>query len=130
MQKLAEIQIDRSFFSVLLLQEGIVHVRITGVDEITVEQTKEIIECIGEVCQDQKRPSLVSSDNFAAPTAEAREYIAKKDSNPYVTATAYIARSLAEKIMTNAFIHFNKPVRPTKMFTNEKKAIEWLKTFL
>ncbi len=130
MQKPTETQIDRAFFSVLLLQEGIVHVKIRSVDEITLEQAKEIIECIGEFCRDRKRPSLVSSDNFSAPTAEAREYIAKKDSNPYITATAYIARSLAEKIMTNAFIRFNKPSRPTKMFTTEKKAIEWLQTFL
>lgn len=125
-----EQQIDRAYFSVLLLKEGMLHVKIRNVDEITTEQAREIIACMGEFCRDRKRPSLVSSDTFAAPTAEARIFLAQKESNPYVTATAYIARTLAEKIMTNAFIRFNKPARPTRMFTSEKKAIEWLREYL
>lgn len=121
--------IDRVYFSVNLLPEGIIHVRVKIDEEITLEQTKEMIDCIGEIAEGRKYPVLVSSRNYSAPTAEARAFLAKKESNPYASAAAYIVKSLPERIVMNAFLQFNKPARPTRMFTSEKKAIEWLKTF-
>ncbi len=126
----AKKQTPTNFFSVALLDNGIVHVRIKGPEDIDIEKAKQMIEGIGEACGGIKRPVLVSADVFSAPTAEARVFLAKKESNPYALAAAYIARSLAEKIVMNAFLKFNKPARPTKMFTNEAKAMEWLTTFL
>jgi hypothetical protein len=118
------------FFSVSLRNDGIIHVKITGQDDIDVEKAKEIITGIGEAAHQKKRPVLISSESFSAPTPEARVFLAKKESSPYSSASAYMARTLPEKIMVNAFLKFNKPARPTKMFTSEAKAIEWLKTFL
>lgn len=119
-----------SLFSVELRNDGIVSVRLTARDEIDLDTAKKIIDLIGEKCGSIKRPVLVVSENFAAPTPEARAYMAKAESNPFSSASAYIAKSLAEKLITNAYIKFNRPARPTKMFTSESKAIEWLKMFL
>jgi hypothetical protein len=123
-------QTDHSFFTVKLFEDGIIHVNLKGVDEIDIDNAREIINGIGEFCRDKKRPVLVSSDSFAAPTPEARKYLARAESNPYSSAAAYLTKTLAEKIMTNAFIRFNRPERPTRMFTAESKAMEWLRTFL
>jgi hypothetical protein len=123
-------QIDHPFFTAQLLDNGIVHVNVKGVDDIEIENAREIINGIGEFCQDKKRPVLVTSDSFAAPTPEARAFLAKTESNPYSSAAAYLTKTLAERLIANAFIRFNKPGRPTRMFTSEAKAIEWLKMFL
>ena len=125
-----EKQIDRAYFSVFLLAEGIIHIRVTSKDEISLEQAKEIIRTEAEIGSGKQYPVLISSETFSAPTAEAREFLAKKESNPYASAHAYIARSLAEKLMVNAFLKFNRPERPTRMFSSEKGALEWLRTFL
>jgi hypothetical protein len=117
-------------FSVELRPDGILDVRIRNADEVDLNLAKKIIKVMGEKCADKKRPTLITSENFSAPNAEARAYLAKLESNPYSSCSAYIAKTLAEKLMTNAYIRFNKPQRPTRMFTNENKAIEWLKTFL
>jgi hypothetical protein len=130
MENNIERQSDHSFFTVKLFKDGIIHVNLKGIDEIDIDNAKEIINGIGEFCQDKKRPVLVSSDSFAAPTPEARHFLAKADSNPYSSAAAYLTKTLAEKLITNAFIRFNKPTRPTRMFTTEHKAMEWLRTFL
>lgn len=119
-----------SLFSVELRTDGIVHVKISSTEEIDLPAAKKIIAAIGGKCRDSKRPLLLSSKNFAAPTPEARAYMAMAESNPFSSASAYIARSLAEKLITNAYIRFNKPARPTRMFTSETKALEWLKSFL
>lgn len=123
-------QIDRAYFSVFLLADGIIHIRNKSKEEISLEQAKEIIQCIAGISDGKLHPILVSSETFSAPTAEAREFLAKKESNPYASANAYIARSLAEKLMVNAFLKFNRPARPTRMFSSEKAALEWLRTFL
>ncbi|MGZ4048186.1 MAG: DUF7793 family protein, partial [Bacteroidia bacterium] len=120
---------ELAFFSIVLRSDGIVHVQIKGKDEVDLAGAKEIIKCIGEICEGQKRPTLVSSEFFAAPNSEARAFLAKKESNPYSSAAAYIASSLPERIVMNAFLKFNKPARPTKMFTNTDAAIKWLQTF-
>jgi hypothetical protein len=117
-------------FSVVLRKDGIIHVRITGKEEIELETVKKIVASIGEKCVNEKHPVLITSNHFAAPTSEARAYLAAAPSNPYSSASAYIARTLAEKLLANAYIKFNKPARPTRMFTSESKAIEWLLTFL
>jgi hypothetical protein len=83
-------QTDHSFFSVRFLDSGIVHVNIKGADEIDIDDVKKIIKGIGEFCQEIKRPVLVTSDLFAAPTPEARKYLANAESNPYSSAAAYL----------------------------------------
>lgn len=117
-------------FTVLLRDDGIVHVQIAAKEEIDIDTARMIIQAIGEKCEGKMRPVLLSSKYFAAPTAEARAFMAEKSSNPFSLASAYIARSLPEKLMANAYIRMNKPARPTRMFTTENKAIEWLKSFL
>lgn len=121
---------DHSFFSIRLIDNEIVHVNLKGIDDIDITAAKKIIDGVGEFCQDKKRPVLVSSEFFAAPTPEVRKYLARAETNPYSSAAAYLAKNLAEELLANAFIRFNKPERPTRMFTSESKAIEWLKTFL
>ncbi len=36
---------------------------------------------------------------------------------------------LPQKIVGNFFLKFDKPARPTKIFTKEEEAVEWLKQF-
>jgi hypothetical protein len=121
---------DSSLFIVELRRDGIIHLKIKSMNEIDLDSARNIIEAIGIKAEYKKRPVLISSENYAAPTTEARAYLAKAESNPFSSASAYIARSLAEKLITNAYIKFNMPARPTRMFTDEDKAIEWLTNFL
>ena len=45
-------------------------------------------------------------------------------------AEAIVVKSTSLKLLVNAYISFNKPNRPVKMFDSEVKAIEWLNQFL
>ena len=44
-------------------------------------------------------------------------------------AEAFLLTSLAQKILINFYIRFDKPLVPSKVFTNKEKAIEWLRQF-
>ena len=45
-------------------------------------------------------------------------------------ASVFVVKNVAQKLMGNAYITFNKPITPTKIFTNEDEAVKWLKTFI
>jgi hypothetical protein len=70
---------------------------------------------------------LDTSKGYASSRPEANEIFAGKEYAESRRAIAIIAKSLASKIVSNFFIRFNKPVTPTKVFTNETEAIAWIK---
>ena len=41
-------------------------------------------------------------------------------------ASAIIINSLSQKLLGNFYLKINKPNEPTKMFSDKKKAIEWI----
>lgn len=65
-----------------------------------------------------------------SPSKEVRDYFASDEITALANASAMLLKSGISKIVGNIFLKFNNPGYPTKLFTNEAKAIEWLKTFL
>lgn len=104
-------------------------INVSGNEEITVDDVKSIAESCKELGEGKAYPLLIKVDKYTLPSAEARKYIAQADSNPYAKAEAYVISDLPQKIVGNFFIKFDKPARPTKIFTKEEEAIEWLKRF-
>ncbi|MFN7012979.1 MAG: hypothetical protein ACK4ON_01785 [Bacteroidia bacterium] len=104
-------------------------VNVFGDTEILVEDVKMIAETCKVLGEGKILPVLILTDKFTLPSAEARKFIAQADSNPYAKAEAYVISDLPQKIVGNFFLKFDKPARPTKIFTKEEEAVEWLKQF-
>lgn len=113
-----------------LRKDGILYIKISSEKEETVELAKEMVQKLGKLVQYKKVPILAKHDEFAIPGKENREFWSKKDACPYSKAEAFIIQSTAMKLISNFYLLINKPERPTKMFTSEKDAIEWLKKFM
>ena len=62
-------------------------------------------------------------------TREARKRFADKDSMDLTSAVAVLINSRIQEVMFNFFKTIFKVPMPTKMFTDEKKAIAWLQQF-
>lgn len=58
-------------------------------------------------------------------TAEARAYFASPEACLEMKKVAFIVNSVFSKYMGNAFISFNKPPVPVKLFTSEADAKKW-----
>jgi hypothetical protein len=117
-------------YHLYLRTDGIMYVRISPEKEETVELVKEMVKKMGEMVNYKQVPMLAKHEEFALPGKANRDYWAKKESCPYSKADAFMINSMAMKLISNFYLSINKPERPTKMFTDEKEAIEWLKTFL
>jgi hypothetical protein len=110
--------------------DGIMYIRISPEKEETVELVKEMVKKMGEMVNYKQVPMLAKHEEFALPGKPNRDYWATKDACPYSKADAFIINSMAMKLISNFYLKVNKPERPTRMFTDEKEAIKWLKTFL
>jgi hypothetical protein len=123
-------QVNFEISSVALRSDGVMVARIKANEEIDVKHVIEIVNAMEQMGAGRKFPLLIIVGEYTLPSAEARNYIATAESDPFASAEAYVIQSLSQKLVGNVYLSLNKPARPTKLFTSEEKAVEWLKTFL
>lgn len=115
---------------VTLRSDGIVHFYIKTNITLNGNDAREMVKATGEIGGNKKYPILITSGKYGMADVDAREYAASPDGNQYTIAGAIVVKSLAQKILGNAYIKVNKPTTPTALFNDAEKAIDWLKTFM
>ncbi len=116
--------------SVSFRSDGLVWVCIKTSNDVEIKHVVEIVGALEDYGKGKKYPLLITTPKFTLPNAKARAYIATAESDPFASAEAYVIQSFSQKLVGNSFLQFNKPARPTRIFSSEEKAIEWLKSFL
>ncbi len=71
-------------------------------------------------------PLLVHATIVKHVTIEARNYLASEEGCQKIKSCAIITSSIVTRVIANFFLTLNKPLVPTKLFTNEEHAKEWL----
>jgi hypothetical protein len=54
---------------------------------------------------------------------------ASKDENAHTIADALVVKNLSQRIIANFYLRFNKPVKPTRVFSDAENAAFWLMSF-
>lgn len=57
---------------------------------------------------------------------EVRNWASSPNGNLFTTADALVISSLAHKLLANFYLKYNKPVKPTRIFNQQEKALKWL----
>ncbi|MES2396737.1 MAG: hypothetical protein V4549_12070 [Bacteroidota bacterium] len=83
-----------------------------------------------KVAAGQKYPFLVKIKSIRESTKEARVYLASEKACLGILAGAICVDSALENMVATVFLYMSKPVVPTKIFTDETKAKEWLAQFV
>ena len=109
-----------------LRKDSIVQTDIFPEQELSVDDVKEVIEGIAIVGRQTMYPQLIVAGQLSGPDLQAMKHIASDGSSPYAIAEAYVIKSLSQKIIARFYLNFNKPARPTKMFSEVPEAIAWL----
>lgn len=71
--------------------------------------------------------NLIDIRNMLFMDAKTREYAAAQY-RPHVAGQAILIESRVSSYFANIFLKFSKPKVPTKLFTVEGEALEWLKS--
>jgi hypothetical protein len=80
--------------------------------------------------QNKKIPTLIKIKAIRESTKDARDFLASKEGCVGLSAGAICVDSILENVIATLFIYLNKPIIPTKVFTDEEKAKEWLANYL
>jgi hypothetical protein len=115
---------------VALRSDGIMQYELKVAADFSIEDLKEVNEAAGIIGQGKAYPNLIFISQFLNAEADFRNYAAGEESNRFTKADAFVVNSVALKLIGNFYIRFNKPLRPTRIFTSAKEATSWLYTFL
>jgi len=96
-----------------------------GVD-LEFEDILEMAAAFRKISNGEKFAVLLDATKPFTVSSEARTFIASKELTSDRMAAAFVTKSLANRIVGNFFIKFNKPATPTKLFSEEALAMEWL----
>jgi hypothetical protein len=117
-------------YQVYVLAKNIYKLKLQSNIELDANDAIEIRSNFLSLSNGKKWGVLVDAENFFSTTSEFRQLSASKEYTDLRIALAIVTNSMATKIIGNFFIKVNKPASPTKLFSNEKQAFEWLKRLL
>jgi hypothetical protein len=109
---------------------GIVRVRSKPDAEIGLEEAKEAIRKISAAIGGARRPCLIDLSGTRSISREARKYFAGTETAKVESAAALLVTSPLARAIGNFFMGFNKALIPTRLFTSETEALEWLRALV
>ena len=109
-----------------MLTSGIIHCKVLPDTFLTEDDARENIEAISRMAKGKRVPVIVDIRAAKGASKEARKFFGKKEVAEVQSACAMITGSPLTKLLGNFFIGVNKPLFPTKLFTDEKDALNWL----
>lgn len=71
-------------------------------------------------------PMVIDIKSIKNITKPSRDFLASEKGSEGIIAAAILIDSSLGRILGNFFIQINKPLKPTKIFTDEIKAKKWL----
>ncbi len=101
-------------------------------DQTSEELAKENVdaqESIRDGLNRVKTRVLIDMTAIAEISKEARDYFANERTASIQRATALLISSPVSRVIGNFFMGLNKPITPTRLFTDPQKAIQWLHTY-
>ncbi|MBC7450216.1 MAG: STAS/SEC14 domain-containing protein [Cytophagales bacterium] len=93
---------------------------------ITFEDAKKMVQARLKAQKGASYPGLAYVAERVTITPDARKYFANEGYEG-VTKVALITLSPLKVIIANIFIKIDKPLKPTRLFTNKEEAVRWLK---
>jgi len=112
-----------------LREDGIVQVAIFPNAEEGLADARANIAASFKIGFEQRRPLLVDIRYMKSFDRAARVYYSSAETAQTITALALLVESPLSRLLANFFMGLNKVQVPTRLFTAEDKAVEWLKGF-
>lgn len=109
-------------------EQGVIYCIFTPDLDMNIEVAKY---CVAEriaFSNGRSYPCLINMQGIKSFTKEARDYMAVEGS-ACIKAGALVVNTPLSRMLGNMFLAINKPAVPTKLFTDEKQAEEWLQQY-
>lgn len=114
-------------FEITSSGNSILRIKIFNEAEIGLADAEIMHENLHKLSGGNKFYVLLVTEGQFTSTPEARALVGGKEYSSSRIASAFVVNSIANRLVGNFFIQFHKPVNPTKLFSDEVSAMEWLK---
>lgn len=108
--------------------DGIAHASIIKGAEQKCGDIQENIAHVSELSRGKKVPLLMDIRESKGVDREGSRYAASEEVGKHITGMAVLVMSPFSRVMGNLWLRTTKPHFPTRLFTSEEDAIEWLKS--
>lgn len=111
---------------VLLREDDIIHIKIKDEEEINSAEFEDIIRAVSELGEAKAKCIMLEAGLNSSVSSRVRSNASHPNANFLSLADAIVVKSLAQRLMANFYLKFNRPSRPTKVFENCTDAVNWL----
>lgn len=108
---------------------NILHFDVLPGAEVVLEDTQEYVSIMAKLKKTPKVLLITDLRGVKSITRDSRVCLSSEETGNLVSACALLIGSTTSRVMGNFFLGLNKPPYPTRLFTSEAKASEWLKGF-
>lgn len=113
----------------LRLVHGILHIHFKPNIAITEDVAREIVRARLEFTENKTYPGIGDDSGIWSIDKSARDYFASEEGTRGVSAAALVLKSSFSKLLGNFILKVSRPSQPARIFTNEKRALEWLQQY-
>jgi hypothetical protein len=110
-----------------LVEDGIVRMEFKPRTRMGLEDSRWAIKLMKELCGGRRCCLLIEPRNLQSVSWEARDYVSGKEAKALIISIAAIVSSPLSRVLGSFFLGLNKPSYPTKLFTSESEALQWLR---
>jgi hypothetical protein len=126
----SSIEVEKNFDNIkmVLYDNGIMNIIFKENTLITMEDVSEVMLWVASLGE-RKYLNLMEGAYNTDIDSLVREFSASDKENRYTIADAIVISSAAHKMITDFYVNKNKPVKPTRIFSDREQAVNWLLTF-
>lgn len=121
-----EIKLEHSHL--MMRSDGIVEI-VFGDFHFTEKEAREWFVELAKLTKGKEMPILKIPGEYASTDESNRKFVANGEGLKYSKAEAFVLKNLAHRIIARIYLTFDKPKKPTKMFSTREEAIQWLYQF-
>lgn len=122
-------EIYETDYVTMWIKDGVLHSNYKTLLTMNLEIAKKIVKDRIDFTKGKSYPILIDFTNLKSATKEARDYMNKPDGGlAGLVRGAFLSNSVVTTVFINLYLKINKPSIPTKFFTNEQEALNWLKS--
>jgi len=109
------------------VDDGVLQIECVPETVMTIDEGKLSTEVGLELIDGKPLPMLCDLTNVVKMTQECRKHFAGPEHAEVYTKCALVIKNPISRIIGNFFLGANKPIKPTRLFTNKEAGLSWLK---
>ena len=110
---------------VTIYSNNIAHIYVKAGQRVTLETVEETQAYFATLGEEKRYYMIFEYGPLADLDPEVRTSRAKKGGSKYALVDAFVVNSLGHRLIADFYLRFNRPKRPTRIYSSVEKAAEW-----